>query len=171
MRGGGDGVIAGPGPTRLLFVCMGNICRSPTAHGVMRAKLQAAGLAQRVEVDSAGTHAYHVGEAPDPRSQAHARRRGVDLSDLRARALQDEDFAAFDWILVMDDANHRAAMARCPAALRPRVRRLMDFAPHTGRREVPDPYYGGAQGFDEVLDLVDAACDGLLAHLQAAPGA
>jgi len=158
-------------PTRLLFVCMGNICRSPTAHGVMRAKLQAAGLADRVEVDSAGTHAFHVGEAPDPRSQRHARQRGVDLSDLRARALEDADFTAFDLVLVMDDANFRAATARCPTALRPRVRRLMDFAPHTGRREVPDPYYGGARGFDEVLDLVDAACDGLLAHLQAAPRA
>ena len=154
------------GPTRLLFVCMGNICRSPTAHGVMRAKLQAAGLAERVTVDSAGTHAYHVGEAPDPRSQAHARLRGLDLSDLRARTLTDADFADFDLVLVMDDANFRAATARCPLPLRPRVRRLMDFAPQTGRREVPDPYLGGAQGFDEVLDLVDAACEGLLQTLR-----
>lgn len=152
--------------TRLLFVCMGNICRSPTAHGVMRTKLQAAGLADRVEVDSAGTHAYHVGEPPDLRSQVHARQRGVDLSDLRARALDEADFAAFDLVLVMDDANFRAVMARCPAEWRSRVRRLLDAAPHTGRREVPDPYYGGAAGFDEVLDLVEAACDGLLNELR-----
>jgi protein-tyrosine phosphatase len=145
---------------------MGNICRSPTAHGLMRAKLQAAGLADQVEVDSAGTHAYHVGEEPDARAQAHARRRGVDLSDLRARALRDEDFAAFDLVLVMDEANRRAVLARCPARAQGRVKRLMAFAPHTQRTEVPDPYYGGTDGFEQVLDLVDAACEGLLAHVR-----
>jgi protein-tyrosine phosphatase len=161
-----------PNPTRVLFVCMGNICRSPTAHGLMRAKLQAAGLADQVEVDSAGTHAYHLGEAPDARAQAHARRRGVDLSDLRARALRDEDFAAFDLVLVMDEANRRAVLARCPAGAQGRVKHLMAFAPHTQRTEVPDPYYGGADGFEQVLDLVDAACEGLLVHVrQALPAA
>ncbi len=135
-------------------------------------RLQAAGLAQLIEVDSAGTHAYHVGEAPDARTQAHARRRGIDLSDLRARALRDEDFAAFDLVLVMDAANQRAVLARCPASAQGRVKRLMAFATHTQRTEVPDPYYGGADGFEQVLDLVDAACEGLLVHVrQALPAA
>ena len=150
---------------RLLFVCMGNICRSPTAQAVMRAKLARAGL-QRIEVDSAGTHGYHVGDAPDPRSQRHAARRGYDLSPLRARALVAEDFEAFDRVLVMDSNNLAAARRLCPAAFQDRLQLLLDFAPEQALREVPDPYYGGADGFEQVLDLVQAACDGLLATLR-----
>ncbi|MBB5205577.1 protein-tyrosine phosphatase [Inhella inkyongensis] len=146
--------------TKLLFVCMGNICRSPTAHGVMRAKLAAAGLGDRVLVDSAGTHAYHVGEPPDERSQEHAARRGYDLSDLRARALTPQDFEQFERVLVMDEANQARALAICPPHLQHRVSKLL------GSADVPDPYYGGAQGFETVLDLVETACDRLLTELQ-----
>jgi protein-tyrosine phosphatase len=148
-------------PTRLLFVCMGNICRSPTAEGVMRAKLAAAGLS--VEVDSAGTHGYHVGAPPDERSQLHARRRGFDLSAQRARQLQAADFERYDWVLVMDEDNRARAAAICPPARRDR---LQLFLPHAlgaaAPRAVPDPYYGGADGFETVLDLCEQACDALI---------
>jgi protein-tyrosine phosphatase len=153
--------------TRILFFCMGNICRSPTAEGVMRAKLAAAGLADVVEVDSAGTHGYHVGEPPDARSQAHARERGIELGALRARQLVAADFDRFDLVLAMDRANLAHAERIAPAAHRARLRLLLDYAPQVGVREVPDPYYGGAAGFERVLDLIDAACEGLLAELQA----
>lgn len=146
---------------RLLFICMGNICRSPTAEGVMRAKLAAVGL--DVEVDSAGTHGYHVGAPPDERSQQHALRRGYDLSTLRARKLEARDFERFDLVLAMDDDNLANARRLCPPGQRHRLKLLMDYAPHAGNPHVPDPYYGGAAGFDEVLDLVEAACDGLIA--------
>lgn len=149
------------------MVCMGNICRSPTAEGVLRARLAAAGLADRVEVDSAGTHDYHVGAPPDPRSQEHAARRGYDLAPLRARTVRADDFARFDWLLAMDEDNLERLQAACPAAHRGKLARLMAFAPEAGSDIVPDPYYGGADGFDRVLDLVEAACDGLIAHLQA----
>jgi len=151
---------------RILFFCMGNICRSPTAEGVMRAKLAAAGL--DVEVDSAGTHGYHIGDPPDERSQAHAKRRGYDLSPLRARQLLAEDFDRFDLVLAMDDANLAHARRLCPPARRERLKLLLDYAPHTGRAHVPDPYYGGAPGFEEVLDLVEAGCDGLIAEVRRA---
>lgn len=150
---------------RILFFCMGNICRSPTADGVMRAKLAAAGL--DIEVDSAGTHGWHVGAPPDERSQAHARRRGYDLSPLRARQLVAQDFERFDLVLAMDADNLAHAEALCPPGRRHRLKLLLDYAPHLGRRHVPDPYYGGAAGFDEVLDLVETACDGLVAALRA----
>ncbi|MFN3862232.1 MAG: low molecular weight protein-tyrosine-phosphatase [Roseateles sp.] len=149
---------------RILFFCMGNICRSPTAEGVMRAKLAAAGL--DIEVDSAGTHGWHVGAPPDARSQAHARRRGYDLSPLRARQLVRDDFEHFDLLLAMDGDNLAHAERLCPPQHRQRLQLLLDYAPQTGRRDVPDPYYGGAAGFEEVLDLVEAACDGLLARLR-----
>lgn len=149
------------------MICMGNICRSPTAEGVLRARLAAAGLADRVEVDSAGTHDYHVGAPPDPRSQEHAARRGYDLAPLRARTVRADDFARFDWLLAMDEDNLERLKAACPAAHRGKLARLMAFAPEAGSDIVPDPYYGGADGFDRVLDLVEAACDGLIAHLQA----
>jgi len=148
---------------RILFFCMGNICRSPTAEGVMRAKLRAAGIDVEVEVDSAGTHGYHVGEPPDERSQEHAALRGYDLSTLRARKLVPDDFSRFDLVLAMDDDNLANAQRLCPPAQRHRLKLLMDYAPHTGKHHVPDPYYGGPAGFDEVLDLVEAACDGLIA--------
>jgi protein-tyrosine phosphatase len=150
---------------RILFFCMGNICRSPTAEGVMRAKLAAAGL--DVEVDSAGTHGYHAGDPPDERSQPHARRRGYDLSALRARQLVAEDFERFDVVLAMDDANLAHAQRLCPPAQRHRLKLLMAYAPHAGHAQVPDPYYGGGgAGFEQVLDLVEAGCDGLVAALR-----
>ena len=149
---------------RILFFCMGNICRSPTAEGVMRAKLAAAGL--DVEVDSAGTHGYHVGAPPDERSQEHALKRGYDLGSLRARKLIAEDFTRFDLVLAMDEDNLANAQALCPSAQRHRLKLLLDYAPQAGKRHVPDPYYGGAAGFDEVLDLVEQACDGLVASLR-----
>ncbi|MDR7270056.1 protein-tyrosine phosphatase [Pelomonas saccharophila] len=148
---------------RILFFCMGNICRSPTAEGVMRAKLKAAGL--DIEVDSAGTHGYHVGAPPDERSQEHALKRGYDLSALRARRLVAQDFERFDLVLAMDGDNLANAQRLCPPGQRHRLQLLMDYAPHAGKPHVPDPYYGGAAGFEEVLDLVEAACDGVIASL------
>ncbi|ABX34641.1 protein tyrosine phosphatase [Delftia acidovorans SPH-1] len=154
---------------RILMVCTGNICRSPTAHGVLEKMVADAGLADRIEVDSAGTHDYHVGEAPDRRSQAHAARRGYDLSQQRARQLRAEDFTAFDQVLVMDGANESAARRICPESEWHRVQRLTDFCTEHSAREVPDPYYGGDRGFEDVLDLVEDACAGLLATLGMAP--
>lgn len=152
---------------RILFFCMGNICRSPTAEGVMRARLAAAGL--HIEVDSAGTQGYHAGEPPDARSQAHALRRGYDLGALRARQLQAADFERFDLVLAMDDDNLARARHLCPPARRERLGLLMDYAPDAGSRIVPDPYYGEAEDFERVLDLVEAGCAGLLAALSQAP--
>jgi protein-tyrosine phosphatase len=146
---------------KILFVCMGNICRSPTAEGVLRAQAAAAGI--DLEVDSAGTHGYHVGEPPDERSQAHARRRGIDLSRQRARQLEAADFARFDWVLVMDEDNLERAAAICPPEQRERLQLFLPFALGEGApRAVPDPYYGGAEGFERVLDLCEAACAALL---------
>lgn len=149
---------------RILMVCMGNICRSPTAEAVLRAKLEAAGLADRVEVDSAGTHDYHVGAPPDPRAQEHAALRGYDLARLRARKVGPADFERFDLVLAMDDDNLATLQRRCPASLRHKLEPLMRYAPGLGA-QVPDPYYGGASGFDQVLDLVEAACNGLVERL------
>jgi len=152
---------------RVLMVCMGNICRSPTAEGVLRHKLQAAGLAGQVEVDSAGTHGYHVGAPPDERSQHHARQRGYDLSPLRARRVSATDFERFDLVLAMDEDNLEHLEGICPPHLRSRLQLLMIHAPASGSTVVPDPYYGGAEGFDQVLDYVESACDGLVAQLRA----
>jgi protein-tyrosine phosphatase len=151
----------------VLMVCMGNICRSPTAEGVLRHKLAAAGLEPQVAVDSAGTHGYHVGAPPDERSQQHALRRGYDLSTQRARRLVAADLQRFDYVLVMDDSNLREvqALAAEPGpAPRAAVHKLLHFAGRS-QADVPDPYYSGASGFEEVLDLVEAACDGLVDHL------
>ncbi|ROR32648.1 low molecular weight protein-tyrosine-phosphatase [Inmirania thermothiophila] len=155
----------------VLFVCMGNICRSPTAEGVFRRLLAESPLAGRVRVDSAGTHAYHVGEPPDPRAQAAAAARGIDLAGLRARVVTVADFDRFDHVLAMDRDNLRALERICPPGREDRLRLLMSFAPETGVEEVPDPYYGGSRGFQHVLDLVEAACRGLLAHLERAHAA
>ena len=155
-----------PTPLRVLMVCTGNICRSPTAHGVLQKMAQDAGLAARVQVDSAGTHGYHAGEPPDARAQRHARWRGYELGALRARQLLAQDFERFDLVLVMDAANERAARALCPPALHHKIRRLTGFCTrHHAAREVPDPYYGGAAGFERVLDLAEDACAGLLRSL------
>jgi protein-tyrosine phosphatase len=145
---------------------MGNICRSPTAHGVLRHKLVEAELDQRVAVASAGTHAYHVGSPPDARSQAHALRRGYRFDDLRARAVADADFEQFDLILAMDWDNLALLEERCPPAQRHKLRRLTEFCQRHDSPTVPDPYYGGDAGFEQVLDLVEDACDGLVRHLQ-----
>ncbi len=151
---------------RILFVCMGNICRSPTAEGVFRAQVAAAGLNARIVTDSAGTHDYHIGEPPDPRSIKAAAARGIDISDLRARMVRAEDFSRFDLVLAMDQRNQQALADLCPAGTSDRLRMFMEFAPEAGRREVPDPYYGGSDGFSHVLDLCDAAARGLLKHLR-----
>ncbi|WP_164962733.1 low molecular weight protein-tyrosine-phosphatase [Rubrivivax sp. JA1026] len=155
-----------PAPSSILLVCMGNICRSPTAEGVLRAKLDAAGLAKRLRVDSAGTHGYHAGEAPDPRAVRHAAARGYDLARLRARKVEREDFSRFDWILAMDEDNLARLRQIAPDDARADLGLLMEHAlQHAGVREVPDPYYGSAAGFERVLDLVEDACDGIVARL------
>jgi protein-tyrosine phosphatase len=148
------------------MVCTGNICRSPTAEGVFRHLVREAGLQDRISIDSAGTHDYHVGSPPDERSQHHARRRGYELSDLRARQVQELDFARFDLILAMDHENLALLQADCPAQHLHKLRRLMEFAPAGLSDVVADPYYGGKQGFETVLDHIEAACAGLLAHVR-----
>lgn len=153
-------------PLRVLMVCTGNICRSPTAHGVLEKMVADAGLSERIAVDSAGTHGYHVGDAPDRRSQQHAALRGYDLSQQRARKLRPQDFNQFDLVLIMDDANQVAASSVCPPAQAHRMLRLTDFCQQFQAREVPDPYYGGDQGFEQVLDLIEDACRGLLSVLK-----
>ena len=147
------------------MVCMGNICRSPTAEGVLRHKLEEAGLSDMVEVDSAGTHAYHVGEPPDGRSLRHAKLRGYDLSPLRARRVAEADFEDFDLILAMDWDNLTLLQEDCPPAHRNKLRRLTEFASKFSNPVVPDPYYSAADGFENVLDLIEDACDGLVRHL------
>jgi len=153
-------------PYAVLFVCMGNICRSPTAHGVFQHKLNALGLQDRITVDSAGTHNYHPNSPPDERSQEHAAKRGYDLSDLRARQIRAADFARFDLILAMDWDNLALVQERCPPQYQSKVKRLTEFCVNLDSPVVPDPYYGGAVGFDHVLDLVEDACDGLLRHIK-----
>jgi low molecular weight protein-tyrosine phosphatase len=156
---------------RVLMVCTGNICRSPTAEAVLRAKLGAAGLAQRIVVASAGTSSYHVGDAPDPRSQRHASKRGYDLSNLRARRFATADFDRFDLILAMDQGHYDELNSRAPQPCRARVELLLAYARRfAGTAEVPDPYYGPPQGFEQVLDFVEDACDGLVAKLGAEVG-
>ena len=150
---------------RVLFVCLGNICRSPTAEGVFGRLLQTEAPDLKVEVDSAGTADYHIGDAPDPRSQRAALRRGIDLSGLRGRQVTARDFTEFDFILAMDRDNLRDLEAIRPRNSPARVGLFMEYAPETGVLEVPDPYYGGAEGFEAVLDLTAAASRGLLAAL------
>jgi protein-tyrosine phosphatase len=152
------------------FVCLGNICRSPTAEAVLRAQIAIAGLDGRIDVDSAGTGDWHVGEAPDERAQAAAGRRGYDLSLLRARQVAREDFERFDLLVAMDEANLRQLRELCPEQHQGKLRLLMDFALQPAKREVADPYFGGGQGFEQVLDQCEAACGGLLAHLRKALG-
>ncbi len=156
-------------PPRVLFVCLGNICRSPTAEGVFLALLRREGLLERIEVDSAGTGDWHVGEPPDPRTRRAAERRGYRLSS-RARQVQVEDLDRFDYVLAMDESNLRALRRMAPRGCRATIAKLLDFHPDPAMRgeDVPDPYYGGTAGFDHVLDLCEAACEGLLAHLREA---
>lgn len=147
---------------RVLFVCTGNICRSPTAEGVFRKQVRDAGLEHLIEADSAGTHGYHIGEPPDARSQSAAKDRGYDLSTLRARQVQKQDFAAFDYLVAMDRGHQSILMRLAPANGAHKVRLMMSFASGSGYDEVPDPYYGGPDGFALVLDLLEDASQGLL---------
>ncbi len=153
-------------PVKVLFVCTGNICRSPTAEGVFKHAVEKAGLADRITSDSAGTGDYHIGEAPDPRAQSAALGRGYDLSPLCARQVSRRDFIEFDYILAMDETHLRQLKRLCPPEHTGKVRLFMEFAGEGALREVPDPYYGGAQGFEQVLDMVERASSGLLEHLR-----
>lgn len=159
----------------LLFVCMGNICRSPTAEAVFYKVWQERAPELRLRLDSAGTHAYHIGEPPDPRAQRAGLRRGVDLSRQRARRVIVQDFERFDLVLGMDELNVQLLRELAPPEHHERIRLMLEFAPHLGRTDVPDPYYGGSNGFEHVLDLVEEAAIGLLEHVRervrAAPGA
>ncbi len=157
-----SGAKAATHTTRVLFVCMGNICRSPTAHGVFRKMVAEAGLDGSVHVESAGTHAYHVGEAPDARAQQAAKRRGVDISDLRARQVSQDDYHNFDLILAMDWENLSLLQQQCPRGQKHKLHLLMRFAGEHDAATVPDPYYGGSEGFNTVLDYVEDACQGLI---------
>lgn len=158
----------GRAPVRVLMVCMGNICRSPTAHGVLDQLVRNAGLAGAVQVDSAGTHAeYHGGEPPDARARRHALARGYELGEHRARLLERADFEVFDLVLVMDMLNERSARKLAPAEHVHKLYRLTDFCIRfAGATEVPDPYDGGETGFERVLDLIEDACAGVLLALR-----
>jgi protein-tyrosine phosphatase len=149
----------------VLFVCMGNICRSPTAEGVFRTLVAERAPDLGIEIDSAGTHDYHVGDPPDRRAIAAASRRGVDLRSLRARVVEDSDFERFDLVIAMDRLNRAILLDRSPAQYRERVRLFLEFAPAIEEDDVPDPYYGGPVGFEHVLDLAEEASRGLLGEV------
>lgn len=156
-------------PVKVLFVCLGNICRSPTADGVFQHKVKAAGLDKLVEIDSAGTGGWHIGNPADPRASEHAAERGYDMSSLRARQVAQSDFEHFDYVLAMDKNNLHDLQALCPPEFQERVELMLDYLPAdfpTPMCEVPDPYYGGEDGFELVLDLIEAASDELLADIQ-----
>lgn len=159
------------GVTKVLFVCLGNICRSPTAHGVFATKLLQQGLQGLVEVDSCGTGDWHVGRAPDRRAIAEAAKRGYDLGQLRARQLRRTDFDTYDYVLAMDRMNLATLTTMCPVDYGGRLDLFLRYAQRANEDEVPDPYYGGAEGFTRVLDLVEQASDGLLAEIRDAHSA
>jgi len=151
---------------RVCFVCLGNICRSPTAEGVMRHLVAREGLSDRIEVDSAGTIAYHAGEPPDARSRAAARGRGIELNG-RSRRFRDADWERFDYVIAMDHENHRDLSRMAPNGARHKLSLLLRFDPGSpDDAPVPDPYYGSGDGFERVLDLCEAGCRGLLAHIR-----
>jgi protein-tyrosine phosphatase len=152
-------------PHRILFVCLGNICRSPMAEGVFRRVIAEEGLSDSFVIDSAGLGDWHIGQAPDHRAQKAARTRGVDISGQSARQVVDEDFDRFDLLLVMDGSNYDELKARAPHEARAKIRPFLDYAPHAGTKDVPDPFFGGAEGFDHALDLIEAAAHGLVASL------
>lgn len=151
---------------KVLFVCMGNICRSPTAEAVLRQKLKTLDLGHKVLIDLAGTHNNHPDASPDARNQSHALRRGYDLSDLRARAVSDSDFEDFDLLLTMDWDNRALLEERCPPQHLPKIRGLAEFLQTTQASVIPDPYHGGDKGFEHVLDLIEEASEGLVKWLQ-----
>ncbi len=152
---------------RVLFVCMGNICRSPTAEGVFRDLVESQGLGASIAVDSAGTIDYHAGEPPDERAQAAARGRGVEIGHQSARQATADDFSRFDYVLAMDRAIRRTLAGQCPPGEEHRLHLFMDFYPGAGSGDVPDPYYGGPGGFERVLDLIEEGSRGLLDHIRA----
>lgn len=151
---------------KVLFVCMGNICRSPTAQGVFQSLVSEAALNEHIHVDSAGTHAYHMGEPPDRRAREAALRRGVDLGAQQARRITPADFEEFDYVVAMDQGNFEDISRLCEVDLSAKLRLFMEFAPELGMLEVPDPYYGGVTGFERVLDLIEAGARGLLAEIR-----
>ena len=155
-----------PGIKRILFVCTGNICRSPTAEGVARLLAEKSGRSDWIEFDSAGTHGYHVGEPPDPRAMKAAAKRGYDLSGLRARKLEGSDFQRFDLLLAMDLGHLEIMRRACPEVYRPKLGLFMRYARSHDRDEVPDPYYGGANGFEAVLDYCEDGAEGLIEVLK-----
>ena len=151
--------------TNVLFVCMGNICRSPTAEGVFRHKVEQNNLQNLISIDSAGTHAYHVGNSPDKRAQEAALKRSIDLSNQRARRVSADDFSIFDYIIAMDESNMEDLLSICPAGYEDRLHLLLAFS-ESEQSEVPDPYYGQGRGFEIVLNLVEDASEGLLQHIR-----
>ena len=154
--------------TNVLFVCMGNICRSPTAHGVMQHKVNERGLSQRIEINSSGTHAYHVGEKSDARSRATATGKGIDMEFIRARKISINDYDEFDYILAMDEDNLELIHYYAPQDYKAKISLFLEYANQAGlceERVVPDPYYGGDAGFEHVFQLVDAGCDALIEHI------
>lgn len=151
---------------RILFVCTGNICRSPTAEGVFRAMVERAGLGHRITTDSCGTHDYHVGDPPDPRSCAHASKRGYDIGGLRARMLDRDDFERFDILLALDRGHERILRRQAPPAAKDKVRLFMSYVPELRMSDVPDPYYQDAEAFDHALDLIERGCERLLDEIK-----
>jgi protein-tyrosine phosphatase len=150
---------------RLLFVCLGNICRSPMAEGAFRRAAAEEGVLDHFEIDSAGLGDWHVGQAPDDRAQKAAGQRGIDISGQSARQISREDFSRFDLLLAMDGSNYDELAELAPRNARHKIRRFLDFAPHAGAKDVPDPFFGEAEGFDQALDLIEEAARGLLAEL------
>lgn len=151
---------------KVLFVCLGNICRSPTAEGIFRDQVKKKGLSDQIKIDSAGTGNWHVGKSPDNRAQAAAAVRGYDLSDLRARQVKATDFYEFDYVLAMDRNNYVDLTNLCPDGYEDKVQMFLSFYPDSPEEEVPDPYYGGPAGFDYVLDLVEEASRGLITDIE-----
>jgi len=151
---------------KVLFVCMGNICRSPTAEGVFQHLVEQQGYSEHIEIDSAGTHAYHVGEGPDPRSQEAAARRGIEMGHLRGRKAKAQDMKVFDYVLAMDRENYENLLDICPSGLEQKIVLFMSYAADRPEQEVPDPYFGGPGGFDRVLDMIEEAAAGLLEEIK-----
>ena len=150
---------------KVLFVCMGNICRSPTAHGVFQALVDDQGLGGQILVDSAGTHSYHIGSPPDPRSQATAQSRGIDMSGLRARQFESSDYLEFEFLIAMDHSNRSNMAALNPGDGKAQLALMLEYSEFYQQSEVPDPYFGDG-GFDQVFDMIDDASKGLLKHIR-----